>query len=446
MARRPIRMLIVDDEAGFRETMKDRFERREFDVTVAPDAEVALSLLGERPFDLALVDIRMPGMDGLTLLRQAKDRYPLLEVIVITGQGSIESAIQATKWGAYGYLTKPVRTAELDAAIERALERATLSRDRRVKEQALARRGSLDDFIYRSAEMKALAEMTDRVAAAEATVLIEGETGVGKEVLARHIHRNSACAEGPFVVVDCGALADSILERELFGHERGAYTGADESRPGLVTIAEGGTLLIDEIGHTSPAVQAKLLRLIERGAFRRLGDPHEIAADVRILAATNQDLQARVKEEKFREDLFHRLNVVRIRVPPLRERTDDIPALAAFFLSRHSPVKERPKHLTSDAEASLISYAWPGNVRELANVIQRACLITAGTEIEPSTLGIGPGKAGSKAPLSLEAAERRHIESVLNGTGGDKARAADLLGITLRHLYRKLQKHGLDPD
>ncbi|MFQ5503675.1 MAG: sigma-54-dependent transcriptional regulator [Planctomycetota bacterium] len=442
MAGRRIRMLIVDDERGFRDTMQDRFERRGFEVTAAPDAEVALNLLAASSFDVALFDVRMPGMDGITLLRQARDRWPLLEVIIVTGQGSIESAIEATKSGAYGYVTKPLRRGELDAAIERALEHAALSRDRKVKDRALRRLG-VEDFVYRSAEMKALAETAANVATSDATLLLEGETGTGKEVLATYIHRRSARSDGPFVVLDCGTLAGSILERELFGHERGAYTGADESRPGLVSLAEGGTLLIDEIAHTSAEVQAKLLRLIERRTFRRLGDPHETRADMRLLAATNQDLERKVGQDEFRADLFHRLNVLRLRVPPLRDRKDDILPLASYFLSRYSPVMERPKRLGPDAETALMVYAWPGNVRELSNVVQRACLITSGEEIDSSELGIDTAPPEANGPLSLRAAERRHIESVLATTQGDKARAAELLGITLRHLYRKLQKHGL---
>ncbi|MBI4566459.1 MAG: sigma-54-dependent Fis family transcriptional regulator [Planctomycetes bacterium] len=442
MARR-VRMLIVDDEVDFRNTMRERFERKNFEVETAPDAPVALNLL-DRAFDVALVDIRMPGMDGMTLLRQAKDRCPLLEVIMITGQGRIEAAVEAVKSGAYGYLTKPVRTSELDAAIDRALEHAALSRDRRVRDQEWSRRRMLDDFIYGSPEMKSLEETAARVAATDVTVLLEGETGAGKEVLAQHIHRRSPRAGGPFVVLDCGTLAGSILERELFGHERGAYTGADETRPGLVSIAEGGTLLIDEIAHTSPEVQAKLLRLIERGRYRRLGNPMEMSADVRLLAATNRDLQEKVKSGEFRADLYHRLNVLRLRIPPLRARKEDILSLAAYFLAKHAPTPLGPKRLSPQAEVAMMAYSWPGNVRELGNVIQRASLISTGEEIEPSELGIEDAALGAEGPLSLLAAERKHIEHVLGMTKGDMARAAELLGITVRHLYRKLQKHKLE--
>ncbi len=443
MKTRPVRLLIVDDEAGFRETMKERFEHRGFEVSTAADAEVGLNLLAVQPFQLALLDMRMPGMDGLTLLRQAKDRWPFLEVIVITGQGSIDSAVEAMRRGAASYLTKPVRTAELDVAIDRALQHAELARDRQVKAEALQRKSPPDDFVHRSSAMKALEETAARVAASDATILIEGETGTGKEVLASFIHRRSGRRDDPFVVLDCGTLADQLLERELFGHERGAYTGADQARPGLVAVSEGGSLVIDEIGHTSAGVQAKLLRLIERGTYRRLGDPTEVRADVRILAATNQNLEALSKKGDFREDLFHRLNVFRLRIPPLREHREDIRPLASFFLSRHSPVKSQPKSLSSEAQAALLSYDWPGNIRELGNVIQRACLIAEGSEIEIADLGLDVEKLSPEGQLSLRAAERRHIEIVLASAKGDKPSAAKQLGITVRHLYRKLNKHGL---
>ncbi len=444
MPARRIRLLIADDEAGFRETMKERFEHRGFEVHAAPDAETALGLLSRESFDVALFDIRMPGMDGLTLLQLARDRWPFLEVIIVTGQGSIEAAITAMKRGASGFLTKPVRTAELDVTIEKALEHGALTRDRRVKEEVLHHLSSPEDFIYAAAGMKSLVETAERVAPSDATILIEGESGTGKEVLAHFLHRRSRRSEGPFIVVDCGTLSDQLLERELFGHQRGAYTGADETRPGLVTIAEGGTLLIDEIGHISPAVQAKLLRLIERNTYRRLGDPAEIRADVRILAATNQDLEALSKKGTFREDLFHRLNVLRFRIPPLRQRPEDIRLLSQYFLSRHSPLRNHPKTLAPDAEAALVSYGWPGNIRELGNVLQRACLITPGPVIEAGDLGIDTDAPPTSNPLSLHNAEKRHIEAVLSGARGDKALAAEQLGITLRHLYRKLLKHGLN--
>lgn len=443
---KPIRVLLVDDEEGFRETVAERLTMRGHEVTAVPRAEAALSVVKERSFDVAVVDILMPGMDGIALLDRLKGLLPFLEVIILTGQGSIESAVDAMRKGAYHYLTKPLRLAELEIQIQKAREKSLLARQstHQQEELRLRRQQRYGDLVGRSEAIRTVVDLARRVAPSGCTVLIEGETGTGKELLAHLIHREGPRSARPFIVVNCGALPEELLERELFGHCKGAFTGASESKPGLIEVADGGTLLLDEIGEMSFAGQVALLRVLETGLLRRLGETREVQVDVRVLASTNRTLSESVRKAHFREDLYHRLNVVRLHLPPLRERREDIPLLAHHFLQRRSPVGRLPLSLSDRAVEALWSYHWPGNVRELANLIERACLVCEGEVIGPEHLGLPSPSGGgpsSSVLLTLKEAERRHIVQTLEALGGDKEKAARALGITARHIYRKLARY-----
>lgn len=442
-----IQILLVDDEEGFRETVSERLVLKGHQVTAVASAEAALESARGRNFEVAVVDILMPGMDGLTLLQHLKGVQPFLEVIMITGQGSIESAVESMKRGAYHYLTKPVKLAELEIQIQKAHEKGLLVRQNVLQREELRfRRGRYGEFVGRSEPIRLLLSLTDRIAPSDCTVLIEGETGTGKELVAHLIHRKGPRANKPFIVVNCGSLPEDLLERELFGHSKGAFTGAMEAKPGLIEVADGGALLLDEIGEMSLSGQVALLRVLETGLFRRLGETREIEVDVRVLAATNRQLSEALQQGQFREDLYHRLNVVRLHLPPLRERREDIPLLAQHFLERWKMKNRAPKSLSREALELLLSYRWPGNVRELANVIERACLVCEGERILPEHLGL-PGMSGAGATsageglLTLREAERRHILRTLEVLGGKVEEAARALGITPRHLYRKLAQY-----
>ncbi|MBI2877644.1 MAG: sigma-54-dependent Fis family transcriptional regulator [Candidatus Tectomicrobia bacterium] len=444
-----IGILLVDDEEGFRETVFERLVLKGHQVTAAASAEAALAAARERNFEVAVVDILMPGMDGLTLLQHLKGQQPLLEVIMITGEGSIESAVDAMKRGAYHYLTKPVKLSELEMQIQKAQERGLLVRQNTLQQEELRlRRRRYGELVGNSEPIGRLLSLAERVAPSNCTVLIEGETGTGKEMIAHMIHRKGPRASRPFIVVNCGSLPEDLLERELFGHSRGAFTGATEARPGLIEVADGGTLLLDEIGEISLSGQVALLRVLETGLFRRLGETREVEVDVRVLAATNRHLSEAVQQGRFREDLYHRLNVVGLCLPPLRERQEDIPLLAQHFLERWAVASRSPKRLSHEALDLLLAYPGPGNVRELSNVVERACLVCDGEQILPEHRGL-PGKSPRPGPaggalrglFTLREAERHHILWTLEALGGRVEEAAQSLGITSRHLYRKLAQY-----
>ncbi len=434
-------VLLVDDEGPFRENVAEHLETRGFEVLQADQGEAALALIRDRAVDVAVVDLFMPGMDGLTLLERLKEIDPGMEVVILTGQGSIESAVEAMRKGAYHYVTKPARLRELEMVVRRALERARLGRQNRALCEGERRRRTRPEIIARSPSMRQLLAQAEGIAPTGSTVLIEGQTGTGKEVLAEFIHRKSARAGQPLSVLDCGALSETLVDAELFGHERGAFTGATESRPGILEVADGGTLLLDEVGDMVPPVQVRLLRWLERGVFRRVGSTQERSVDVRVLAATHRDLDRLVSEGRFRLDLFQRLHVFRLRLPSLKERPEDILPLAEHFLAQRLP---SPEALPLDASAleALAAYAWPGNVRELSHTMERACLaarLSRSARIGPEHLALPSVSAPEGFLVSLEEAERRHIRSVLERLGGNRARAARVLGITERHLYRLIQ-------
>lgn len=439
-------VLLVDDESGFRENVAERLQARGFQILHAGEAESALGKVRHHLIDVALVDILMPGMDGITLLGRLKEIDPLMEVVIVTGQGSIESAVEAMRRGAYHYITKPVRLSELEMVVRRAIEKTLLARQNRLYREDLRRRRvqSTPEIIAYSTTMKKLLEEAERIAQTDASVLIEGETGTGKEVLAEFIHRKSPRQDHTLSVLNCGALSESLLDTELFGHEKGAFTGATEARPGMIEVADGGTLLLDEIGDIVPAAQVRLLRFLERGLFRRVGSTRERSVDVRMLAATNRDLAQEVADGRFRQDLYHRLLVFRLRILPLRERPEDILPLADHFLSRLAGPGCPPKRLGAAVQATLRAYSWPGNVRELAHTLERACfaaVLAGADEIGPEHLGLPTSAAGFLGDLiTLQEAEKRHIQAVLERLGGHRQKAAEVLGITERHLYRLLQQ------
>ncbi|MEW6660783.1 MAG: sigma-54 dependent transcriptional regulator [Bacillota bacterium] len=432
-------LLIVDDEAEFRDLLVRRFQRKGHQVVGTASAEGALAVLDERCFDVGIFDIKMPGVDGLQLLELARKAQPDMEVLMLTGYGTIQTAIQAMKLGAYDYLTKPCNLEELEILVAKAAEKKQLVETKTVLHEAFRRNATQSRIVGESPKMGCVLEIARKVAPSGSPVLIEGESGTGKELIARALHDWSPRVQQPFVVVNAGALSGHLLESELFGHEKGAFTGAVAQKKGLVEMAHRGTLFLDEIGEMDPGLQVKLLRFLETGEFRRVGDNRLRQVEVRIVAATNRKLEAEVKEGRFREDLYYRLNVIRILVPPLRERKEDIPLLAQYFLA--GSAAGRGKRLSPDAMGALEAYDFPGNVRELANLVERGCLLASGDLITAADLfGSSPGK--NTPADTLKDVEREHILRVMGEVGGNKTRAAAILGISVRNLYRKLEEYG----
>jgi DNA-binding NtrC family response regulator len=391
----------------------------------------------------------MPELDGLEVLRQVREEPSPPEVIIITGNGTIETAISAMKLGAYDYLSKPYRMAEIDVLVRRAWEKRQLARENVLLQKRLSRFDGVPEIITRYAPMQAVLNLVERVAKSDSTVLISGESGTGKELVARALHRLSYRANGALVDINCAAIAENLLESELFGHEKGAFTGALSRKLGLFELAAGGTIFMDEIGELDPRLQGKLLRALELGTFFRVGGTQKVQTDLRIIAATNQDLQAKVQQGTFRGDLYYRINTISITLPPLRERAIDIPILADHFLKAYGG--STPPRLSEDALAALQAYSWPGNIRELRNVIERAVLLATGGTIRASDLPVlnAPSNstdtkriAADGRPLSLADLERDHIATVLRQTSWHQGRAAEVLGISPKTLYRKIREYG----
>src|SRR5688572_9290676 len=381
------RILIVDDEASARHALSEILTDEGYQVKMAGDGFRAIAAAQEFLPDLVLTDLKMPGMDGMGLLARLKQVHPETAVILMTAFGAVESAVEAMRAGAANYLTKPLNTDELLLVIERALEGAALRRETRDLREKLSERYDFSNIVGQSAEMRAVFKSVEQVATSRATVLITGESGTGKELIASALHHNSDRRERPFVKLHCAALAESLLESELFGHERGAFTGADRRRIGRFEQADGGTLFLDEIGEISPATQVKLLRVLQEHEFERVGGNQTVRADVRLVAATNRDLKKLVDEGKFREDLYYRLNVINLHLPPLRERRDDIAGLAAHFVRRFAAENGKTvDRIDTSAMRILRAHAWPGNVRELENVIERAVVLVDGPAILPKHL------------------------------------------------------------
>jgi len=440
-------ILVVEDDAENRAAMVKVLEAAEYKVLETDNGQQALDLINEENIDILVTDLRLPVMDGVELLKRAKAMGQDIEVIMITGHGTVEIAVEAIKEGAYDFITKPVKKAQLLRAVEKAAEKQYLSRENRDLRQQLSQSGSRR-IIYASTEMRNITRMVEQVAPSTATILITGESGTGKEVIADAIHAASPRRQKPLIKVSCAALPDTLLESELFGYEKGAFTGANARKEGRFELADGGTLFLDEIGEVSPALQVKLLRVLQDGKFERLGATRTINADVRILAATNKDLHKEVEEKRFREDLFYRLNVINIRIPPLRDRKEDVQLLAMHFLKYYSDKNNKPiESFTEEAMLALSSYDWPGNVRELENAIERAVVFTNGKQIPLSVLPQGVSAfAESRHSLTfkigtpLRELERKAIDITLHHTRGDKNMAARLLGIATRTIYRHLEK------
>jgi two-component system response regulator FlrC len=444
------RILVADDEEGIRSFVAEALEADGHAVEQAVDGRDAARKLAERGFDLLITDLRMPGLDGMALLRRVRAEQPEVEALVLTAHGTVDSAVEAMKLGALDYVQKPIGSpAELRLLVSRALERRTLLalRDRAARETE-----GEEQLTWGDPAMKPVVAALRKVAPTSATVLLAGESGTGKEVAARAVHRWSARAAGPFVAVNCAALPENLLESELFGHEKGAFTGAHERRRGRLELAEGGTFFLDEVAELRPELQTKLLRVLQERRFERVGGTQTIEADVRWIAATNRDLRALLEGGRFREDLYHRLAVFPVRLPPLRERRADIPPLAALLLRRIGEELGRPR-LKLDAAASrrIADADWPGNVREMRNALERAAILADDDVVRDEHLWIepaaaGPGgaaAAGDGGPRTLAEVEREAILRALDGVGGNRRRAAERLGIGLRTLYDKLKQYGI---
>lgn len=466
------RILVIDDERSVLAAFAETLGGLGHTVSTASQAEAGLEQLRAAEFDVVVLDIRMPGMDGLQALEQVKASWPRLPVIVMTGYGTMETAIEATKRGAFEYQLKPFEPAEIVRLIERAMETSRLMRDR-VAFGSEPPPPAGETIVGHSEAMQAVYKAIGRVAPTDATVLIRGESGTGKELVARAVYQHSRRCQQPMLVVNCAAVPETLLESELFGHERGAFTGAAARRIGKWEQADGATLFLDEIGDIPLAVQAKILRVLQENTFQRLGSNDTIRSDVRVLAATNRDLEKGIAEGTFREDLYHRLNVVTIVIPPLRERKEDIPDLIDFFLARFAAELAIEKPLVSpDAMQTLVDYPWPGNVRELQHCLHRATIFTRGFPIQTADLapllasGAEPGATGPPASVEepikelirlyldsyrgeraheqlLERVEKTLLLEALQRTGGNQASAARLLGMARPTLHAKMQRHGL---
>ncbi|HWP23801.1 MAG TPA: sigma-54 dependent transcriptional regulator [Candidatus Binatia bacterium] len=444
------RILVVDDEAPQRELIRGFLEKQGYEVLTAASGEQGLEILKREPVELILTDQRMPGLSGLELLKSARTINPEIDVIVMTAYGNIETAVEAMKAGASDYLAKPLHLEELRHKIERLRERHLLYVENRELREALESRHRIEGIIGESGQMLEVISLVRRVAASEATVLIRGESGTGKELIAKAIHYASPRASAPLVRVNCAALPENLLESELFGHERGSFTGAVATRKGRFETADGGTLFLDEIGDLPMHLQAKLLRVLQEREFERVGSSQPLKVNVRVLSATHRDLEALMKSGQFREDLYYRLNVVTIVLPPLRERRQDLPRLMEHFLAVFAEKNHKTiRGFTHEARHALLRYDYPGNVRELENLIERAVVLTRddviGREDLPLTLEEAEaiGEQEPNLTAAVEGLERRMIQDALTRAGGIQTRAAELLGITERALRYKLKKYGL---
>ena len=442
-------ILLVDDDEAFRSVMANELAHRGYGVTTAKNGREALLLMESGQPDLVLLDLQLPDISGLDVLKAVPETSPASEVIMLTGHGSMDTAIESIRIGAFDYVSKPCPMDELEVRIQRALERQALTRRASVLERGLTPRDPGDWIVGQSPEFRKLMELAERVAVSDSTVLITGETGSGKEMVAKLLHARSARASRPFVVVECAALQQELLQSELFGHDRGAFTGADRKKPGLFEVADGGTIFLDEIGEVSPGTQVKLLRVLDSSTFRHVGGTKEIKVDVRVVVATNRDLLGMVQQGLFREDLYYRLSTIVLGLPPLRERRGDTDRLVDHFVSLLNDRFGLRKRINPEARELLRSHDWPGNVRELLHAVERALVVSEGDEIGPEHLpgalrfrGSGPGEKGMGRHTTLAQLEREHIERVLESVGGHRGKAAGILGISERNLYRKLKAYG----
>ena len=458
-----ISVLVVDDDQLLRKLVTDQLARSGFDAAGAASGEEALAALQAADYDVVLLDIRMGGMSGLDALREIRKIEDAPEVIMLTADTLLGTGLEAMRLGAYDYLTKPATLDEMEAVIRKADEKRRLVRQNASLRAAVRAPQGEDPtaaLVFESEQMRAIVGMAEQAARLDSTVVITGESGTGKDVLAAYIHARSPRSEQPMIRVNCGALPEQLFESEFFGHERGAFTGATVTKRGLIEAAEGSTLFLDEIGELTAPMQVKLLHFLESGRFRRVGSTRDHSADARIIAATNRRLAEDVQQGRFRADLFYRLNVISLHVPPLRERREDIPALVSHFLSVFRERFNRPAlSLSEEAQRKLQTHDWPGNVRELKNTLERAAALSKSDTLEANQIGVGVQGLGVRAntqattstplppppiphPPTLEEIERQHILRVLSETGGNRERAAAVLGISARTLYRKLREYG----
>ena len=434
-------ILLVDDDPQIRDLLGSELERMGHSVTTRSSGFEMLSELREREFDVILLDINMPEMSGMDVLKSVKDLGSLSEVVILTGHGTIDRAIEAMKLGAYDFLTKPCELARLEVVLQKAYEKKIMHTQNLVFRN-LVTPGGREPFVGTCSSIKKVIEIVEKIAPSDTPVLIQGETGTGKEMVARMIHVKSGRSSYPFLAVNCGLLHEQLLAGELFGHEKGAFTGATQSKPGLFEAADGGTILLDEISETSSSFQVSLLRVLQSGEVRRVGSNTVHRVDVRVISATNRDLLEEVRRNRFREDLLFRLNTITLDMPPLRKRVEDIPLLAEYFL-KQNPYGAGGKALTPKAIHALQRHDWPGNVRELKNVIERACLLSENSKIKPEDLALTSARPagagdGESLELSLGEVEKRHILRILRRFGGNKTQAAKALGISLKTLYNKI--------
>jgi two-component system, NtrC family, response regulator PilR len=454
------KILVVDDELGMREFLSILLEREGYSTRLAEDAESALKFLGAEDFALVISDVNMPGLNGIKLLEKIKKVSPETAVLLITAFTTAEQAVEAMKLGAYDYIAKPFKVEEIKVLVRNALEKRTLQKENLRLKQEIQERYSFSGLIGKSKKMREVYSLIEKVSVSNANVLILGESGTGKELAARAIHYNSPRKEKPFVAVNCGAIPENLMESELFGHKKGSFTGAIADRPGLFEQAEGGTLFLDEIGEIPLQLQTKLLRVLQEREFRKVGGTEERRADVRIVAASNKELEEQVKEGAFREDLFYRVNVVQIRMPSLRERPEDIPQLVEHFHKKFGQLPRDGELITGEALKLLLLYPFPGNVRELENLVER-CLVLGDRTITAECLphrvveyqqppATGDGFAIPDEGMNLEAyldgIEKRFLLQALERNGGVKKKAAEFLGLTFRSFRYRLAKFGMDEE
>jgi len=447
---RSIRVLVADDESRLRELLVRELGRKGHEVEGVSDGEAALTRLRDAAYDIVILDMKMPRKEGIEVLRELSAFPEHPQVIVMTGFQEVATAVEAMKLGAYDYLTKPTKIEELDVVIRKAAEKGQLLRDNHALRAHAAGAAPFSGILTKSPRMHDVMRVVERVAPTDSAVLVLGESGTGKELVARAIHERSPRAQRPFVPIHCGALPREVLESELFGHEKGAFTGAIAAKPGLIDLADGGTLLLDEIGEMEPDSQVKLLRALETGMFFRVGSTRSRTVDVRIVASTNRDLAEAMKSGEFRQDLYYRINTITVTLPPLRERPEDIALLAQHFVEANAAYGA--KRLSAAALAALEAYPWPGNVRELLHAIERAVILSRGEEIQPSDLppevlgAAGPSPVVGVAGASLETIERQHIVATLRQVSGHRGKAAALLAIDPKTLYRKIIGYLIRPE
>ena len=444
-------ILFVDDEKEILDIVKEYLSLNGYEVSVVDNGLEALELVKSAGHDIVFTDLNMPGFSGLELLAAIKEHRPETEVVIVTGYGTIESAIESLKLGSYDYLQKPIKLERLKILIDRIIEKKKLQKENIMIRRRLKERYRYNELVGVSPKMQEIYEIIDRISINVPTVLIQGESGTGKEVVARVIHQNSDCKDKPFIPVNCGAMVEGLLETELFGHVKGSFTGAIRDKAGLFKAAEGGIIFLDEIAELTPHLQVKLLRVLQDKKVRPVGDTVETNVEVRVIAATNRNLEEAIKSGAMRKDLFYRLNVVSIKMPPLRERKEDVPLFINYFLNKFNELNTRKvENISPEAMNAMLNYHWPGNVRQLENAIERAFVLGLGDIIKitdlPSELReLGEITVKKGTTFNLRGNEIVLIKEAMNKTAGNKAEAADLLGINITTLYRKIKKYDITP-